>query len=141
MAWSSPPSFSSGAVLSASALNTVSDDLVFLHGLISGANPAMASIELTVNGTCFAVIRHKHRYLHAVYLCQDDFRIAYSADGATWTEVYHDGAPNGTVADSIPTPVDLNSFGLTVGGLYILKFTMDSGIVYYCYEKDSAGYI
>ena len=140
MAWTSPPTFSSGAVLSATNLNILSDDLAYLHGVVSGANPAMASIELTVDGTCYAVIRHMHRYLHCVYLCQDDFRIAYSADGVTYTEVYHDGDPDGTAADSAP-PVDLNSFGLTVGGLYIVKFTMDSGIVYYMYEKDTSGYI
>lgn len=139
MAWSSPPSFSSGSVLSASALNTLSADLAYLHGLVSGANPAMSSIELTVDGSCYAAIRHKHRYLHVVYLCQDDIRIYYSADGSTWTEVFHDGAPDGTAADS--AIVDLNSFGFTVGGLYLLKFTMDSGIVYYAYEKDTSGFL
>lgn len=139
MAWVTPPSFSSGAVLSATALNTLSEDLSFLHGLVSGANPAMASIELTVDGACYAVIRHKHRYLHVVYLCQDDIKIYYSGDGSTWTQVFHDGAPNGTVADS--AIVDLNSFGLTVGALYIMRFTMDSGIVFYAYEKDTSGFI
>ena len=139
MSWTATPSFSSGSVLTATKLNILSDDLEYLHGLVSGANPAMSSIELTVDGTCYAVIRHKHRYLHVVYLCQDDIKIYYSADGSTFTQVFHDGAPNGTTADS--AIVDLNSYGFSVGGLYILKFTMDSGIVYYAYEKDTSGFL
>ena len=139
MSWSTPPTFSSGAVLSASAMNTLSQDLEHLHGIVSGANPAMSSIELTVDGSCYGVIRHMHRYLHVVYLCQDDIKIYYSADGSTFTEVFHDGAPNGTSADS--AIIDLNSYGLTTGGLYIIRFTMDSGIVYYAYEKDTSGFL
>jgi hypothetical protein len=135
MAWTSPPSFATDDVLTATNLNILSQDLEHLHGLVSGANPAMASAVLTVDGDAFFVIRHTGRYLHGVYLCQDDIKIYYDS-----TEVYHDGAPNGTVNDSIP-PVDLNTFGLTIGQLYTVKCTMDSGTVFYLYEKDTAGYV
>lgn len=139
MPYSTNPTFTSGSVLSASALNTISGNLEFLHGVVSGANPAMSSIELTVDGDCYGVIRHMHNFLHVVYLCQNYFEVYYSADGATWTQVVDDGAPDGTVADS--RIVDLSGYGFTVGGLYILKFHMDSGIVYYAYEKDTSGFL
>lgn len=135
MAWTNPPTFSTDDVLTATNLNILSDDLSYLHGLVSGANPAMTSAVLTVDGDAFFIIRHTGRYLHGVYLCQDDIKIYYDA-----TEVFHDGAPNGTINDSI-TPVDLNAFGLTIGQLYTVKCTMDSGTVFYLYEKDTAGYV
>jgi hypothetical protein len=135
VAWTATPTFVSGAVLQASQLNILSDNLSYLHGLVSGANPAMASAVLTVDGDAFFVIRHTGRYLHGVFLCQNDFKVYYDS-----TEVYHDGAPDGVVNDSI-TPVDLDTFSLTYGQLYTVKCTMDSGTVFYLYEKDTAGYI
>jgi hypothetical protein len=128
VAWSAPPTFSTGNVLSAAQLNVLSDDLEWLHGLVSGANPAMASAVLTVDGDAYFVIRHTGRYLHGVYLCQNYF------------EVYDDGDPDVTINDSI-TPVDLNTFGLTIGQLYTVRCHMDSGTVFYLYEKDTAGYV
>jgi hypothetical protein len=136
MAWVTPPTFSTDEILTAYKMGILSDDLEHLHGLISGANPAMASAVLTVDGDAFFVIRHTGRYLHGVYLCQADIKIYYDA-----TEVYHDGAPDGVVNDSINPPIDLNTFGLTIGQLYIVKCTMDSGTVFYLYEKDTAGYV
>jgi hypothetical protein len=136
MAWTAPPSFATDDVLTATKLNILSDDLAYLHGYVSGVNPGIASIVLTVDGEGFGVIRHRQRYFHVVYLCQDDFEVHYSADGSTWTQIFDDGAPNGTVADS--AIVDLNGEGFTVGQLYIVRFTMDSGTVFYFYESDSA---
>lgn len=129
--WTACPSFATDDILTASNLNIISNNLEYLHGFVSGVNPGMASIELTVDGDAFGVIRHMQRYFHVVYLCQDDIRIYYDAN-----EIFHDGAPNGTIADS--AIIDLNSEGLTIGQLYTVKFTMDSGIVYYFYESDSA---
>jgi hypothetical protein len=136
MAWISPPSFSTDDVLTATNLNILSNDLEYLHGFVSGANPAIASTVLTIDGECRYIIRHLQRYLHLVYLCQDDIEVHYSADNSTWTQVFDDGAPDGTVADS--AIVDLNGFGFTVGGLYFVRFTMDSGTVFYVYESDSS---
>lgn len=131
MAWISTPTFATNDVLSAANLNILSNDLEYLHGYVSGTNPAMTSIVLTVDGDAYAVIRHMQRYMHIVYLCQDDIKVYYDA-----TEVFHDGDPDGTINDS--AIVDLDSFGLTVGQLYTVKYTMDSGTVFYMYESDSA---
>jgi hypothetical protein len=129
--WTSPPTFVADSVLSAAQLNIISDDLEYLYGYVSGQNPCMASLVLTVDGDAFGVVRHLQRYLHVVYLCQDDIKIYYDA-----TEVFHDGAPDGTINDS--AIIDLNSFGFTVGQLYTVRFLMDSGTVFYAYESDSA---
>jgi hypothetical protein len=130
MPWTATPTFNNGAVLQASQLQILSDNLSFLHGYISGANPAMTSVVLTIDGDCYFVIRHLHRYMRILYLCQNDIKVYYDA-----TEVFHDGAPDGGVAES--TYVDLNPFGLTVGQLYTIKCTMDSGTVYFIYESDT----
>jgi hypothetical protein len=130
MAWTNPPTFSTDDVLSASNLNILSDDLSFLHGYVSGANPAMTSVVLTVDGDCFFVVRHLHRYMRILYMCQNDIKVYYDS-----TEVFHDGAPNGSIPES--TYVDLNSFGLTVGQLYTIRCLMDSGTVYFIYESDT----
>jgi hypothetical protein len=131
MPWTSPPTFVTDAVLSASQLNVLSDNQEYLYGYVSGQNPGIASLVLTVDGDGFGVMRHMQRYFHVVYLCQNDIKIYYDA-----TEVFHDGAPDGTVNDS--AIIDLNAFGFTVGQLYTVKFTMDSGTVHYFYESDSA---
>ena len=133
MAWTTPPTFVNGAVLSASQLNILSDDLEYLAGFVTGANPAITAVQLAADGDAFALIRHMHRYLWVQYNANDDVRIFYDA-----TEVYHDGNPGGTRKGWV---IDLNSFGLTVGQLYTLKFSLDSDeggvrIVYYAYESD-----
>ena len=122
-------------MLTATQLNTLSDDLEYLAGFVTGANPAITAVQLAADGDAYALIRHMHRYLWVQYNCNDDIKIYYDA-----TEVYHDGAPAGTREGHV---IDLNSFGLTVGQLYTLKFSLDSDsggvrIVYYAYESDAA---
>jgi hypothetical protein len=132
MAWTTPPTFSSGAVLSAAQLNVLSDDLEYLNGFVSGANPAMTSTTITDNGDILHIIRHLHRYLHTKFRATDDVKIYYDA-----TKVYEDGSPPGDDTQI----VDLDSYGLTVGQLYTLKFTLagaDNRTVYYAYENESA---
>ncbi len=135
MSWVTPPTFTTGAVLTATQLNTLSDDLEYLHGFVSGANPAITAVQLAADGDAYALIRHMHRYLWVQYAANDDVRIYYDA-----TEVYHDGAPAGTREGHV---IDLDSFGLTVGQLYTIKLSLDSDsggvrIVYYLFESDVA---
>ena len=135
MAWTSPPTFSSGAVLSATQLNTLSDDLSFLHGYVTGDNNAFVSVELTTDTSAYFLLRHRQRYLKTIYLCQDDYKIYFDDGVGGWTLVYHDGTPNGTANDS--AIVDLNSFGFTVGHIYQVKVTMDSGTIWLLKESDT----
>ena len=116
MAWVAPPTFSSGAVLAASQLNVLSADLAYLHGYITGDNNAFVSVELTTDTSAYFLLRHRQRYLKTIYLCQNDYKIYYDDGVGGWTQVYHDGSPNGTANDS--GVVDLTSFGFTVGHIY-----------------------
>jgi hypothetical protein len=133
MAWTNPPTFSTDDVLTATNLNILSDDLAYLHGYVSGANPAMTSVELAVDGDAYFIIRHLHRYLRISYRCNADIKIWYDA-----TEVYHDGTPDGVNETRY---ADLNALGLTVGQLYTVKATLDSDggeprFVFFMYESD-----
>lgn len=128
MPWTAVPTFTSGDVLTAHNLNILSDNLEYLHGFVSGANPVMTSVVTTVDMDIYGVVRHLHNTLKVVYKCEADIRIFYDS-----TDVYHNGAPSG-----IPqaADIDLSGFGLTVGQLYTVKFQMDSGTMFRAYETD-----
>lgn len=128
MPWTATPSFSSGDVLTAYKLNILSNDLEYLHGFVSGANPVMTSVVTTVDIDIFGVVRHLHDTLKVVYKCESDIRIYYDS-----TEVYHDGAPDGVPEGH---DIDLSGFGLVIGQLYTVKFQMDSGTMFRAYETD-----
>jgi hypothetical protein len=138
MAWVSPPTFVADTVLQASKLQILSDNLSYLHGYVTGDNNAFVSVELTTDTSAYFLLRHRQRYLKTIYLCQADYKIYYDNGGGGWTLVYHDGAPNGTANDS--GVVDLNSFGFTVGRIYTIKVTMDSGTIWLLKESDTASW-
>jgi hypothetical protein len=132
MAWTTPPTFVTSAVLSAAQLNVLSADVEYLNGFVSGANPAMTSTTLTDDGDILHIIRHLHRYLHCMVRATGDVKVYYDT-----TQVFHDGSPGGDEGYI----VDLNSFGLTAGQLYTLKFSLqgaDNRTVYYAYESESS---
>lgn len=99
MAYVTPPVFADAAVLTATQLNTLSQDIEFLYGIVGGTiNVPFASHRRTDN---FAVtnnqylIQHLNRYLHykARLLANDnnDLDIFYFG-----VRVYHDGTTRGT---------------------------------------------
>lgn len=132
MAYQTPPTFTTGDVLSATQLNILSDDIEYLNGFAVSASPAMVSVHLDQDGDAFFMIRHTQRYLHFKYRGQDRIRVYYDT-----TEVY---SVDDTVGDQT-VAVDLNPFGLTLGQLYVLKIniasTNDPLYVYYAYEAAS----
>lgn len=135
MPWTAVPTFNSGDVLTATKLNILSNNLAYLHGYVTGDNNAFVSVELTTDTSAYFLLRHRQRYLKTIYLCQDDYKIYYDDGAGGWTEVYHDGSPNGTANDS--AIIDLDSFGFTVGRIYQIKVTMDSGTIWLLKESDS----
>lgn len=142
MAWSNPPTFASGAILSATSLNALSDDIEYLYGFVSGANPALTSVLLDIDGDAMYIVRHMHRYLWCRYDANADVKIYYSADGVNWTQVYHDGAPQG-VANGEQHVVDLNSYNFAVGQLYQVKCALNSNsghrrLMHFVFESDVA---
>ncbi len=64
MAWTTPPTFVNGAVLSAAQMNILSDDIEYLRGFVSGANPGVPEVTITDNGDIYFLIRHLFQYLH-----------------------------------------------------------------------------
>ena len=132
MAYTTPPTFNTGDILSATQLNILSDDIEYLNGFVVGSSPAMVSVNLANDGDVYFIIRHTQRYLHVKYRAQDSCRIYYDA-----ITVYNQGS---TVGDRTIT-VDLNPFGLTLNQIYVLRFTIastaDPLFVYYAYEAAS----
>lgn len=65
MAYQTPPTFSSGAVLSAANMNILSQNLEFFWGLVSGVNVPFAGQTMTGSGNSRTwTFRHVGRYLH-----------------------------------------------------------------------------
>lgn len=65
MAYTTPPTFADGNILTAAQLNILSDDIEHLYGLLSGVNVPFSSQTLTGSGdTRKWIFRHQARYLH-----------------------------------------------------------------------------
>lgn len=132
MAYTTPPTFVTGVALSAAQLNILSDNQEYFWGLVTSQNPGMVETTIAADGDVFLMIRHTQRYLHVRYQADDRCRIYYDA-----TKVYDVSGTSGTVT----TSVDLNSYGLTIGQLYVIKFSIESTgqplRVSYAYEAAS----
>lgn len=132
MPYQTPPTFTTGAALSAAQLNILSDNQEYFYGFVVGQNPAMTATRLAADGTVNMIIRHTQRYLHFGYEAGDRCKVYYGA-----TKVYDESGLSGT---QNPT-VDLNAYGLTYGQIYTLAFEIKSTasplLVLYAYEAPS----
>lgn len=158
MAYTTPPTFVAGAILTASQLNTLSGDIEFLHGVASGLNVPFSSVRVTgdsINDTkVHWYIRHKHRYLH--YRARvtagdiDEFRIYYNGtrivqDDTNRSSPYtyqSTGAPTATYPATSGVVIDLNGLSLTVGNWYeiyveMTQLTTMTASVDYILESDA----
>ena len=153
MAYVAPPTFTEDAILKASDLNTLSDDIEFLYGLVQGVNiPFSALVSLGVglastNNKWY--IGHQHRYLHFKW------GIGAAGEGITEMKIWyngvniHDSAETGAGPKGETTYIDLYDTpgpgaGLTaptVGNAYeiYIETTHDNDTVftmYYLIESD-----
>lgn len=95
MAWSTPPTFADGEILSATKLNQLSDGVTYLNGLQSA--PAAMNLCQTVTSTTdfeFWCFRHRHRYLQVRYWSNgsgsgDEISIWYNG-----AKIFYDNAPD-----------------------------------------------
>ena len=124
MAWTTPPTFVDGAILSAAQLNILSADLEYLYALLQAPQPAASTLyanrDLNSTNNSWR-IRYKNRYLH------------YRATVAAGTVNAFGIVVNGTTYTISTTPqtigavyssyVDVVSQGLTVGTVYNVYFT------------------
>lgn len=128
MPYQTPPTFTTGAALSAAQLNILSDNQEYFYGFVVSQNPAMVATSIASNGDVLLIIRHTQRYLHVRWEANTRCRIYYDA-----TLVYDVSGAGGVVDATI----DLNPYSLVIGQLYTLKFALASTtarIVYYAYE-------
>jgi hypothetical protein len=128
MAWTSPPTFSDGSVLSASQLNILSADLEHLYGSLQGAQPAFPShffnqdLTSVNNGWAF---RYRNRYFHyRVKVLQNTCNNLYMVVNGT---SYTIDTTTRTTPYTYSGYKDVNAQGLTVGTIYSMYFTADLG--------------
>lgn len=125
MAWTTPPTFGSGNVLSAAQLNILSDDMEYLKGFVAGSNPGCPAIALANSGNIYYLIRHLHRYLHIkVTNTGGDLEVLYDANS-----VYTHANLTGVETFDI----DTNGQGLTVGAFYVVTVNLNGGTTHTCH--------
>ena len=131
MAWATPPTFTSGDILTASNLNILSDDIEYLKGYTNGAMPGCPAIALADSGDILYLLRHMHRYLH----------IKTTNTGGNLTVKYSTTTVKTTSLSGTQTwDIDLNSYGLTVGAFYVVTVNINGGSVHTChYAIESTG--
>lgn len=138
MAYTTPPTFADGSVLSATQLNILSDDVEFLHGVADAHNFGFAIKAGSASTSFDYYIRHKHRYLHFQYRIEiHDANEVQTYYGGTWVDTDMIGTI-GTHSGYY----DLDGLGFTVGEWYPvgLVYTASSTsymIVDYLFELDS----
>ena len=114
MAYTSIPTLSDGAILSASHLNLLAQNVNYLGGLGALPNVAFRQIRTSSAGSTFFHMRHRHRYLKAYYESTncDYIKIYYNG-----SQVMNDGDPDAAQTYSM----DLNALTLTVGNWYEIE--------------------
>ena len=114
MAYTSIPTLSDGAILSASHLNLLAANANYLGGLGALPNVAFRQIRTSSAGSTFFHMRHRHRYLKAYYESTncDYIKIYYNG-----SQVMNDGDPDAAQTYSM----DLNALTLTVGNWYEIE--------------------
>ncbi len=114
MAYTSIPTLTDGAILSASYLNLLAANANYLGGLGALPNVAFRQIRTSSAGSTFFHMRHRHRYLKAYYESTncDYIKIYYNG-----SQVMNDGNPDAAQTYSM----DLNALTLTVGNWYEIE--------------------
>jgi hypothetical protein len=129
MPYVTPPTFADGNVLSASQLNTLSDDVEFLYGVVRMTNPPFLGEELTAgdgdtesSNSLWVVLHRMETLRYHMSLEQgtaDAVRIKYG--GVT---VFQDSNDQSATYEYLGT-VDLTSFAFTVGEVYLVSVEID----------------
>ena len=128
MPWTTPPTFVDDAILTATQLNVLSDDLEFLHGLSTGVNVPFRSIGIGTDvdaGDENLRIRHLGRYLHYKVTMDsgehDELVLYYDGDVA-YQDLGHQVSPY-----TWSGAIDLHNTGIisptpTIGDFYVITF-------------------
>ena len=123
MAWTTPPTFADGAILSAAQLNILSADLEYLYALLQAPQPAASTLyanrDLNSTNNSWR-IRYKNRYLHyrATVAAGTINTFGIVVNGTS----YSISATAQTIGYVYSGYVDVNAQGLTVGTIYHVYF-------------------
>jgi hypothetical protein len=128
MAWTTPPTFTDGTILTAANLNILTDDLAYLEGRANAPLLPYVAYTFTVTRTLTYMIRHKYRYLHYSYanagtVSGDNHAISITYNNATiYTQnpvvFATDYTGSIDLQATTPSPFPL---GLSVGTWYLVR--------------------
>lgn len=145
MAWSTPPTFADGDVLSATDLNVLADDLEYLKGVLDGSNIVHMMRTTTIDATWQYYIRHTHDYCH-YYIKQtvgdsDEISIKYYDSGGSLVATVLTDATNRSATYTWQGSGDVSA--LTVGTYYRVDVAIaltgtSSNTTYYVFEAPNA---
>lgn len=128
MPYTSPPTFTTGNVLSAANLNTLSDDVEYLYGAVQQTNAASYAYELGP-GSGATEVADKWRIRYKTNTLKYDIRVEQGTLDAlriklNGTTVFNDGTDRSNPYTYAGT-VDITSLGLTLGTWYTLTVEAD----------------
>jgi hypothetical protein len=127
MAWTTPPTFTAGAVLSAAQMNIISQDLQHLFDTIGQVNTSFNQQDFADGTTSEQTFEfnqlHRAQYFHWNISIggglHDELRISYNG-----TEIFTDlGARAGPYTWQGHVDLDANPGGLTIGAFYTVVVT------------------
>lgn len=123
MSWSSPPSFTDGSLLSATPLNTISQDLAYLYGLLN--MPLAASCSLlnstglsSANNSWYFRYKTGLAYVHYHAYVRDNQCLQFQIM-VNGTSVFNDTTTRSS-GYTYSGSADISSLGLTSGNIYQL---------------------
>lgn len=111
MAYTTPPTFTTGAVLTAAQMNTLSDDIEYLYGITQGVNIPFSALvtKRDINQSeNLWYMRHMHRYLHFKWGVND------VGEGLTGFSIHVNG-------------VKVHEVGVSTGEASYEDFTLEPG--------------
>ena len=126
MAYTTPPTFSTGNILTAAQLNILSDDINYLNAV--GAAPSVGFLEDTTTSTSthhtvHYLCRYTNPYLHVITNAQDSGILKVTVNGTVLINI---GSMSNGYYDHI---ADATSAGMTLGSFYDIttELTTNSG--------------
>lgn len=130
MPYTAIPSQSDGNTLTATYLNTVADDIEFLHGIAERPNVGFHSVYTTVDATHYYTYLHLHDYLLYSIVAvgatgggesEAVVTISYSTDGTTYS-----GLTGGSISATQGTHTgSIDVSARTVGDPYYIRVAVE----------------
>jgi hypothetical protein len=134
MAWTTPPTFADGDILTASQLNILAENQNYLAGIAGSVNVGFPQTTLNGDVSVYYTVVHSYNNLHIRFHevnTDSSLRVYYGS-----TLVYTSPQDGGTFTVN----VDLSGAGLTLGQIYSVRFRGEAGgttNIYYASETEA----